>query len=56
MALSYRDKLVIEGELLPYRPAMPFVPAQLRMLLPGYLELIDAVRDDLALRTSGRVA
>jgi NADPH:quinone reductase-like Zn-dependent oxidoreductase len=26
VALNYRDKLVIEGELLPYRPAMPFVP------------------------------
>jgi len=26
VALNYRDKLVVEGELLPYRPAMPFVP------------------------------
>jgi len=26
VALNYRDKLVIEDELLPYRPAMPFVP------------------------------
>lgn len=37
-------------------PAMPFVPAHLQMCLPGYLELIDEVRDDLALRTSGRAA
>ena len=26
VSLNYRDKLVIEGELLPDRPAMPFVP------------------------------
>ena len=25
-SLNYRDKLVVEGELLPDRPAMPFVP------------------------------
>lgn len=37
-------------------PAMPFVPAHLRMALPGYLALVDEVRDDLALRTSGRSA
>jgi hypothetical protein len=37
-------------------PALPFVPAHLKMCLPGYLELIDQVRDDLALRTSGRAA
>jgi hypothetical protein len=37
-------------------PAMPFVPAHLRMCLPGFLILLDEVRDDLALRTSGRAA
>jgi hypothetical protein len=37
-------------------PAMPFVPAHLRLVLPRYLELIDEVRGDLALRTSGRGA
>lgn len=37
-------------------PAMPFVPAHLRMALPGYLALVDEVRGDLALRTSGRIA
>lgn len=37
-------------------PAMPFVPAHLRMMLPGFLTLIDEVRADLALRTSGRTA
>ena len=26
VSLNYRDKLVINGELLPQRPAMPFVP------------------------------
>ena len=26
VALNYRDKLVVEGELLPDRPTMPFVP------------------------------
>ncbi|GJD39262.1 MULTISPECIES: NAD(P)-dependent alcohol dehydrogenase [Methylobacterium] len=26
VSLNYRDKLVVEGELLPDRPAMPFVP------------------------------
>jgi NADPH:quinone reductase-like Zn-dependent oxidoreductase len=25
-SLNYRDKLVVEGELLPDRPAMPFIP------------------------------
>jgi hypothetical protein len=37
-------------------PAMPFVPAHLRLMLPGYLALVDEVRSDLALRTSGRIA
>ena len=27
VALNYRDKLVVEGELLPYRPAMPLSAA-----------------------------
>jgi hypothetical protein len=36
-------------------PAMPFVPAHLRLMLPGYLALVDEVRADLALRTSGRI-
>lgn len=26
VSLNYRDKLVVEGELLPDRPTMPFVP------------------------------
>jgi NADPH:quinone reductase-like Zn-dependent oxidoreductase len=26
VSLNYRDKLVVEGELLPDRPAMPFIP------------------------------
>lgn len=37
-------------------PAMPFVPAHLRMCLPGFLTVIDEVRHDLALRTSGQIA
>jgi hypothetical protein len=32
------------------------VPAHLRMVLPGFIELIDEVRSDLALRTGGRVS
>lgn len=37
-------------------PAMPFVPTHLRMCLPGFFDLVDGVRGDLALRTSGRAA
>ena len=27
VSLNYRDKLVVEGQLLPERPVMPFIPA-----------------------------
>lgn len=63
VALLNRDRRVVKFLLhdrevyqLVSLPAMPFVPAHLRYVLPAFLGMIDDVRVDLAVRANGRPA
>jgi hypothetical protein len=63
VALLNRDRRMVKFLLhdrevyqLVSLPAMPFVPAHLRYVLPGFLAMIDDVRVDLAVRANGEPA
>jgi len=47
VSLNYRDKLVVEGDLLPAKPEMPFVPVS------DFSGVVEATGDEVRLFTAG---